>query len=297
MRCSSCATRSSRSLDRLTRRRTELGCRACRVRPAALAEASRLAAPAVEDVRDDGAHLVALDAEAGPDLRGELVGVLRNERDRADPRQAQCLERAALASGLGHEAARRAAAVGARAWRTSQPSHGRSHDGCRTGASRAGSVVLAPPRHRMSRRPPRPRPPACRRPRRRRRARRGRRAGVRTPARAPSARRRAARRGRSTSTQPAPMPTRSANAKSFSVSPPKKYSEATGSSVMNVVASERGMHLPQRDVADHAERRAPHQRHVLAHAVEDDDRVVDRVAEDVRIAATVAVDTSRPVSA
>ena len=36
------------------------------------------------------------------------------------------------------------------------------------------------------------------------------------------------------------MPTRSAKAKSCSVSPPKKYSEATGRSVMNVVASDRG---------------------------------------------------------
>ena len=38
---------------------------------------------------------------------------------------------------------------------------------------------------------------------------------------------------------PEPIPTRSANAKSFSVSPPKTSSDATGSSVMNVVASER----------------------------------------------------------
>jgi hypothetical protein len=37
------------------------------------------------------------------------------------------------------------------------------------------------------------------------------------------------------------MPTRSANAKSFSVSPPKKRSDAIGSSVMKDVASERRM--------------------------------------------------------
>ena len=37
--------------------------------------------------------------------------------------------------------------------------------------------------------------------------------------------------------------------------------------------------LPQGDVADDAERRPLHQRDVLADAVEDDDRVVDRVAE------------------
>ena len=37
--------------------------------------------------------------------------------------------------------------------------------------------------------------------------------------------------------------------------------------------------LPERDVDDRRERRAPHDRHVLADAVEDDDRVVDRVTE------------------
>ena len=38
---------------------------------------------------------------------------------------------------------------------------------------------------------------------------------------------------------PAPIPISSAKAKSLSVAPPKKSSEATGSSVMNVVARER----------------------------------------------------------
>ena len=37
------------------------------------------------------------------------------------------------------------------------------------------------------------------------------------------------------------MPTSRAKAKSFSVSPPKKYSDAIGSNVMNVVASDRGI--------------------------------------------------------
>ena len=40
---------------------------------------------------------------------------------------------------------------------------------------------------------------------------------------------------------PAPMPTSSANAKSLNVSPPKTYSVAIGSSVMNVVARDRGI--------------------------------------------------------
>ena len=37
------------------------------------------------------------------------------------------------------------------------------------------------------------------------------------------------------------MPTSSANAKSFSVSPPNSQSETIGTSVMKVVASERGI--------------------------------------------------------
>src|SRR5581483_269371 len=37
--------------------------------------------------------------------------------------------------------------------------------------------------------------------------------------------------------------------------------------------------LPERHVGDDRERRSPHDRNVLAYAVEDDDRVVDRVAE------------------
>ena len=74
-------------------------------------------------------------------------------------------------------------------------------------------------------------------------------------------------------------PTSSANAKSFSVAPPKRNSAATGSSVMNVVASERRIVSHSETFAIARERRAPHDRHVLADAVEDDDRVVDRVAE------------------
>ena len=47
---------------------------------------------------------------------------------------------------------------------------------------------------------------------------------------------------------PAPIPTIRAKAKSFSVSPPKRYSVVIGSSVMKVVASERADRLPERDV-------------------------------------------------
>ena len=79
---------------------------------------------------------------------------------------------------------------------------------------------------------------------------------------------------------PIEMPTMIAKAKSFSVSPPNRYSAVIGSSVMKVVASERGIVSQSDTFAIVRDRRAPHQRDVLAHAVEDDDRVVDRVAED-----------------
>ena len=76
------------------------------------------------------------------------------------------------------------------------------------------------------------------------------------------------------------MPTSSAKAKSFSVSPPKSSSARIGSSVQNDVASDRVEHLAHRAVDDLRERRPRHARHVLADAVEHDDRVVERVAED-----------------
>src|SRR5262245_65714955 len=98
--------------------RPRLGGRPCRHGPAALAETCRLPAPAVEDVRDDGANLVAFDAHPVGDLRRELVRVLRHEGDRADPCQAERLECAALASGHGREVARHGAGAVARAWRT-----------------------------------------------------------------------------------------------------------------------------------------------------------------------------------
>ena len=94
-------------------------------------------------------------------------------------------------------------------------------------------------------------------------------------------------------------PTSSANAKSFSVAPPKRNSAPTGSSVMNVVASERRIVSHSDTFDDRRERRAPHDRDVLADAVEDDDRVVDRVSEhgqdrgDRRLASPRARSSSR----
>ena len=75
------------------------------------------------------------------------------------------------------------------------------------------------------------------------------------------------------------MPTISANAKSLSVAPPKKSSAATGSSVMNVVASERRIvsHSETFAIVANDARRISGMFSLIA--VEDDDRVVDRVAE------------------
>ena len=78
---------------------------------------------------------------------------------------------------------------------------------------------------------------------------------------------------------PEVTPTMSAKAKSLSVGPPKISSATIGSSVMNVVASDRRIVSHSETFDDRRERLTPHQRHVLAHAVEDDDRVVDRVPE------------------
>ena len=71
----------------------------------------------------------------------------------------------------------------------------------------------------------------------------------------------------------------SAKAKSLSVAPPRIRRQMIGSSVMKVVASERLIVSHSETLAIVGERRPPHQRDVLADAVEDDDRVVDRVAE------------------
>ena len=79
---------------------------------------------------------------------------------------------------------------------------------------------------------------------------------------------------------PESVPTSSAKAKSFSVSPPNRNSASTGSSVQKLVASERDDHLAHRAVDDLRERRARHARHVLADPVEHDDRVVEREAQD-----------------
>src|SRR5262249_39921396 len=100
---------------------TELGGSPRRHAPAALAEPGCLAPPAVDDVRDDRAHLIPLDAHPGRDLGGELVGVLRPERDRADPGEAERLECAALVSGHGREVATRGAGAAALAWMTPRP--------------------------------------------------------------------------------------------------------------------------------------------------------------------------------
>ena len=225
------------------------------------------------------ANLVALDAEAVADLRRELLRVLRDERDRADPGQAQRLERAALASGLCHAASMRGAGAGARV------------------STMRVRAVLQPapavwPRVRL--RPPRRRSAAS--------------ASVdaatssasaasvpptdATPTSAPrSSRRRANSGSRSLRAAtsgaarkideyaPEPMPTRSAKAKSFERVASEEVERGDREQRDERRRERPREHLPHRDVPDDAERRTPHERHVLAHAVEDDDRVVDRVAE------------------
>ena len=95
-------------------------------------------------------------------------------------------------------------------------------------------------------------------------------------------------------TAPTMIPTMIANAKSCSVAPPKMNSATIGSSVITEVTIDRRSTSQTETFAIVADARARHQAQVLAHAVEDDDRVVDRVAEDGEQAATVAALTSRP---
>ena len=81
-------------------------------------------------------------------------------------------------------------------------------------------------------------------------------------------------------TAPTTMPTMIANAKSCSVAPPKMNSATIGSSVITEVTIDRRSTSQTETFDDRRDARARHQPHVLADAVEDDDRVVDRVAED-----------------
>ena len=84
--------------------------------PATLAKPRRLAAPAVEHVRDDGTNLIPLDADTRGDLGRQLVRMLRDEGDGADPCQAERLEGAALASGHDRGGAMPVVADAVRAW-------------------------------------------------------------------------------------------------------------------------------------------------------------------------------------
>ena len=79
---------------------------------------------------------------------------------------------------------------------------------------------------------------------------------------------------------PLMMPTSIVKAKPSRTSPPNRYSATTLRSVVPAVMTVRPEGLIDRDVDDLRQVVAPHAAHVLAHAVEDDDRVVDRVAGD-----------------
>src|SRR5262245_52210178 len=88
--------------ERLARRDAEIRRQAGRGVSRLLSESARLATPAVEDVRERPAHLVALHAEPARDLVRELVRALRDERERTDAGERERLERASpgFASGL-----------------------------------------------------------------------------------------------------------------------------------------------------------------------------------------------------
>ena len=79
---------------------------------------------------------------------------------------------------------------------------------------------------------------------------------------------------------PERIPTSRANAKSFSVSPPKRYSTATGISVVSEVMIDRVSVSWTERLTICAVGRAAHQRDVLPDAVEHDDHVVERIAQD-----------------
>ena len=76
------------------------------------------------------------------------------------------------------------------------------------------------------------------------------------------------------------MPIISAKAKSLSVSPPNSSSAVTGQQRAEARRQRSRQHLGHRAVDDLRERRARHSRHVLAHTIEHDDRVVERIPED-----------------
>ena len=78
---------------------------------------------------------------------------------------------------------------------------------------------------------------------------------------------------------PEVTPTSSANAKSLQRRAAEEEQRADRQQRDERRRQRAADRLPERDVDDRRERRAPHDRHVLADAVEDDDRVVDRVTE------------------
>ena len=79
---------------------------------------------------------------------------------------------------------------------------------------------------------------------------------------------------------PLMMPTIIVNAKPRSASPPNRYSDSTDRNVVPAVMTVRGQRLVDALVDHLFERLAAHRPQVLAHAVEDHDGVVHRVAGD-----------------
>ena len=77
---------------------------------------------------------------------------------------------------------------------------------------------------------------------------------------------------------PLMTPTSMANANPRSTSPPNRYSASTAKKVVPAVMIVRPERLVDAEIDHLVERLTPQQPHVLAHAIEDDDRVVHRVA-------------------
>src|SRR5262249_40235419 len=75
--------------DGLLRARPELGRALGGEFPSASPEPYRFSSPALEDVREHGADLVALDTQPIAELGSQLVGVLRDEGYRADAREGE----------------------------------------------------------------------------------------------------------------------------------------------------------------------------------------------------------------
>ena len=238
----------------------------------ALAQTKGIAAPAPNHLVDELAGVLARELALSASSSTARRPLLR-QHDGADARQEALAPRNRAATWLTDYRARPRGFVRRRFAARFAPRRGRG----------GSAVAVAGPSARWPRRarPPAPRalPPQARALRERRASR-----ATRLPALGVSGSRSLSTTSSGVAMKiveyaPDVMPTRSAKAKSLSVSPPKRSSDAIGSSVMKDVASDRLIvsHSDWFAIAAKLERRMSG---MFAHAVEDDDRVVDGVTED-----------------